>query len=323
MKITNNPTQKNADELHYSVMKAESISSLNLKAGQTVVDATVNRAGHAVEIAKAIGETGIIVIFDLDKEALNFSKKRIEGLENAPKVHAVNTNYRHIKNSLKELEIEKVDRIFADFGLSSQELEISGRGFSFLKDEPLHMTFQSEVVDDTFTATDLINNLSVGNLEKIFKFYGDEPYAWKIANAIVETREKMLEEGIGSIKTRKQKIETTKQLVDIIESVVKRSGKTHPATRVFQAIRIAVNDEYESIKEFVEDSYQLLVEGGVLSIITFHSGEDRIVKQMFKTFESKILKNKQLMQKPGRKEVLENKRSRSAVLRTIVKNTNI
>lgn len=182
------------------------------------------------------------------------------------------------------------------------------------------MTFQSEITNDTFTAADLINNLSVANLEKIFQVYGDEPNAWKIANAIVEEREKLETLEGKKVKVSNSKnyaIKTTHQLVKIIESVVKRFGKTHPATKVFQAIRIAVNDEYESIKEFVNDSYELLNEGGVLSIITFHSGEDRIVKNLFKSFESK--ENKQTKIKPSRKEVLENKRSRSAILRTIRK----
>ncbi len=312
--------EKNSDNLHYSVLKEESLSSLNLTLGLTVVDATVNRAGHATEIAKAIGKTGTLIIIDLDKEALLYSKQKLESLEGAPKIFAIHSNYRNIKNKLQEIGIEKVDRIFADFGLSSQELEISGRGFSFQKDEPLQMTFQSEINDDTFTAVDLINNLSVTNLEKIFKVYGDEPNAWKIANAIVEEREKLESLEAKKIKVSKNKsypIKTTTQLVKIIESVSPRHGKTHPATKVFQAIRIAVNDEYESIKEFVQDSYELLNIAGVLSIITFHSGEDRIVKNLFKSYETKG--NKQEKVKPSRKEVVENKRSRSAILRTMRK----
>jgi 16S rRNA (cytosine1402-N4)-methyltransferase len=320
---------KDKNNLHYSVLKEESIKSLELVPGLIVVDATVNRAGHASEIAKIIGNTGTIIIFDLDKAALDYSKKKLESLENAPTVIAFHTNYRNIKECLESIEKEmKVDRIFADLGLSSQELEISGRGFTFQKDEPLYMTFQSEVGENTFTAMDLINNLSVTDLEKIFKVYGDEPYAWKIANAIVEAREQIKEETNSLLNPSKIKvkkihdypIKTTKQLAEIIESVVPRRGKTHPATKVFQAIRIAVNDEFESIKEFVNTGYELLNHGGILSIITFHSGEDRIVKNMF-SFYAKASKDKQKMIKikPTRKEVLENKRSRSAILRTIKK----
>ena len=291
---------KDINEIHYSVLKNESISSLNLNAGLTCADATVNRAGHAREIAKVIGPTGTLVIFDLDKQALEYSRQRLENLENGPRIIAIHSNYSDVKAKLIENGIEKVDRIFADLGLSSQELEVSGRGFSFLKDEPLHMTFQSEINDGTFTAKDLVNNLSAENLTKIFQVYGDEPKAWKIANAIVQARES-------------EPITTTKQLTEIIEGVSPRKGKTHPATKVFQAIRIAVNDEYEGIKKFVQDGYEMLTPGGIFSIITFHSGEDRIVKNMFKEF------GKQEKIKPSRQEVLENKRSRSAILRTIIK----
>ncbi len=295
---------KDINEIHYSVLKNESVSSLNLNPGEVVVDATVNRAGHAIEIAKKIGSNGTLIIFDLDKNALFFSKKKLESLENSPKIIAIHSNYRFLKNKLLENKIEKVDKIFADLGLSSQELEISGRGFSFQKDEPLYMTFQSEVNDETFTAKDLLNNLSAENLTKIFEAYGDEKKSWKIANAIVEKREL-------------KKLETTKDLVEIIEEISPRKSKTHPATKIFQALRIAVNDEYESIKEFVQDGYEMLGENGIFSIITFHSGEDRIVKNTFKNFESK--NNKQKKIKPSRKEILENKRSRSAILRTIIK----
>ncbi len=290
--------------IHYSVLKNESISSLNLISGLTCVDATVNRAGHALEIAKKIGSNGTLIIFDLDKQALDFSKRKLESLENGPKIIPIHSNYSQLKEKLAENGIERVDRIFADLGLSSQELEISGRGFSFQKDEPLHMTFQSEVDENTFTAKDLLNNLSAESLTQIFQVYGGEPKAWKIANAIVEARE------INPITT-------TKQLAEVIEKVSPRKGKTHPATKVFQAIRIAVNDEYESIKKFVTDGYDLLNVGGIFSIITFHSGEDRIVKNLFKTFETKD--NKQEKVKPSREETVENKRSRSAILRTIIK----
>jgi len=300
---------KDDNLLHESVMATESISSLQLEPGLTVVDATVNRGGHAQIIAEAIGSKGTLIIFDLDKQALEFAKKRLEKIKSGPKIIAVHSNYRSLTNSLSANGIESVDRIFADLGLSSQELDISGRGFSFRYDEPLHMTYQSEITKDLFTAKDLVNNLSVSSLEKIFKVYGEERNAWKIANAIVEARSKLEE--------KKKSISTTKQLVEIIESVSPRKGKTHPATKVFQAIRIAVNDEYEGIKEFITSGWSHLKQGGIISIITFHSGEDRIVKRMFKEFETK--ENKQTKQKPDRPEVLKNRRSRSAILRTIKK----
>ena len=302
-------------------MLKESIESLDLHAGKTVVDCTVNRAGHAVEIAKAIGPTGTLVMFDLDRTALKEAEAKFKDIPNTPKLIFIHSNYRNIKNELEKIGITKVDKIFADLGLSSQELEISGRGFTFQKDEPLQMTFNSDVNRDTFTAADLIQNLSAANLEKIFQVYGDEPKAWKIANAIVDERDKLNE--------RKKKIETTGQLVEIIERVtnyVKGKSKTHPATKVFQAIRIAVNDEYEGIKDLVRDGYEMLNEDGRMSIITFHSGEDRIVKKMFKELCSLPEgegrggdKNQEVKQKPSKEEVKENRRSRSALLRTLTK----
>jgi 16S rRNA (cytosine1402-N4)-methyltransferase len=147
-----------------------------------------------MEIAKQIGPTGTLVMFDLDKTALREAKDRLENeisKENLPTLHFVHSNYRNIKEELNKVGIHKVDKIFADLGLSSQELEISGRGFSFQKDEPLQMTFNSEVDRHTFTAADLLNNLSASNLEKIFQVYGEEKKAWKIANAIVDEREKL------------------------------------------------------------------------------------------------------------------------------------
>lgn len=308
---------KDENTIHYSVLKEESLNSLYLTHSQTVVDATVNRAGHAVEIAKIIGKSGTLVIFDLDKHALHYSTQKLNALPNAPKIIPIHSNYRNIRSELEKVGIKKVDRIFADLGLSSQELEISGRGFTFQKDEPLHMTYQSEVDQNTFTALDLVNNLSAGSLEKIFQVYGDEKYAWKIANAIVEERRQLEDKKTPLGTTNEYPIRTTLQLAKIIENIVPRKGKTHPATKVFQAIRIAVNDEYEGIKDLINDGYEMLNGGGIFSIITFHSGEDRIVKNLFKQFETKG--NKQTKVKPGRKEVLENRRSRSAILRSIKK----
>lgn len=288
-------------------MKEESIGSLNLSEGQVVVDCTVNRAGHAVEIAKMIGKTGTLVIFDLDLQALNFSREKLQSLQNGPKIIAIHSNYRNIKSELDKIGVKKIDRIFADLGLSLQELDESGRGFTFQKDEPLYMTFQSEINDSTFTAKDLLNNLDAKSLQNIFLNYGEDKNSYKIATAIVDSRVKNGE------------ISTTGELVKIIESVVKRSGKTHPATKIFQAIRIAVNDEYGGITELVRDGYELLTDGGYMIIITFHSGEDRIVKNLFRNFD----KDNNSKQKPSRKETLENRKSRSAILRMIIKKTII
>jgi 16S rRNA (cytosine1402-N4)-methyltransferase len=297
------------DNLHKPVLLQESIDSLQLSVGMTVVDCTVNRAGHAELIAKAIGKEGRLIIFDLDKEALGFSTKKLTSLGDAPEIIPIHANYREIAERLSALGIGQVNAIFADLGLSSQEIEISGRGFTFQKDEPLLMTLQSEVTDDTLTAKDLLQNLSIEQLTNIFKNYGEEQQAYSIAKAIVARRE----EGLV--------IDTTSKLVEVILSVTgeRRWSKTHPATKIFQALRIAVNDEYGGVVDLIDQSKNLLVEGGVLSIISFHSGEDRIVKEKMKDLQAEGGWGKPKKQKPSPEEIKNNKRSRSAILRTIIK----
>jgi 16S rRNA (cytosine1402-N4)-methyltransferase len=311
-KTENNIKVKDIDTLHIPVLFQESIDSLHLKEGDIVVDCTVNRGGHAEEIVKKIGKNGTLVIFDLDLDALDFAKERLENLKSS-KIISFHTNYRNIKEKLEEIGINKVNAIFADLGLSSQELEISGRGFTFQKDEPLLMTFQSSINEDTLTARDLLNDLNASQLSDIIKNYGDETKSKKIAEKIVETRENLKKEG--------HKIETTGQLVNIIIEAVghKPWMKSHPATKTFQALRIAVNDEYDGIRQLIDDGFEILDNGGFMSIITFHGGEDTIVKYKFnelkKQSEVKIIKKI----KPGRDEVTANRRSRSAILRSIEK----
>lgn len=296
------------NKLHIPVLLQESTGSLQLTRGDIVVDCTVNRGGHAEKIAQLIGETGTLIICDLDKQALDFSTVRLQNLLNAPNIIPIHANYRTIKAQLREMGIEKVDAIFADLGLSSQELDVSGRGFSFQRNEPLYMTFQSEVSVDTFTAKDLLNNLSADLLANIFSAYGDEPQARKIAEKIVEFRVA-------------KPLETTQDLVSAVIAAVGKKPwqKVHPATRVFQAIRIAVNDEYEGIRELLNDGFEVLKRGGRFSIITFHSGEDRIVKTFFKEKFEKQESTKPLKTKPTEIEIKNNPRSRSSLLRTIIK----
>ncbi len=298
-------------KIHTPVLLAESIASLSLKEGDVVVDCTVNRGGHAEEIAKIIGKKGKLIIFDLDKNALEYSEKRLKAIKDGPQVIAIHSNYRNIKEKLSENNITQVDKIFADLGLSSQELETSGRGFSFMRDEPLLMSFDSDSASDEniLTAKDLLKNLNAKQLEDIFKNYGDETRGKKIAEKIVET-----------IKAGGE-INTTKELVDIIISVTghKPWQKSHPATKIFQALRIAVNDEYDSIKDMIKSSMEILKTGGVLSIISFHSGEDRIVKNTFNEIKKAETGKLFQKQKPKEEEIRANRRSRSALLRTVEK----
>jgi 16S rRNA (cytosine1402-N4)-methyltransferase len=294
--------------LHIPVLLQESIDSLNLKTGDTVVDCTVNYGGHAEMIAKAIGKAGKLIIFDLDLQALKSATERLQKLENAPQIFPIHSNYRFLKEKLERLGIEKVDAIFADLGLSSQELDISGRGFSFRFDEPLLMTFQSEVRAETLTAKDLLNTLGSEQLANIFKAYGDEMQARKIAEEIVRKR-------------GEKNFETTFDLVNAVISAVGRKPwlKTHPATRIFQALRIAVNDEYDGVKDLLESGFEKLKAGGQFSIITFHSGEDRLVKEFFREKYKENLSSKPNKIKPIKEEITKNSRSRSAILRNIQK----
>lgn len=295
--------------IHIPVLLNESIESLALSAGEVVVDCTVNRGGHAEKIAEAIGKSGTLIIFDLDKNALAFAKDRLEKIKNCPKIIAIHSNYRFLKEKLLENGITEVDRIFADLGLSSEELEISGRGFSFMRDEPLLMTLQSEVDENTLTARDLLKNLNAKQLEGIFKNYGDETKGRRIAEKIVEVINSGAE------------INTTKDLVEIITSLYPHKAwqKTHPATKVFQALRIAVNDEYDGIRELINSSLEILKPNGILSIITFHSGEDRIVKAAFNDLKTKQKIKLFQKQKPKEEEIRNNRRCRSAILRSFQK----
>ncbi len=295
---------KNIDGEHIPVMLQETIEALGLKEGFVVVDATTNRAGHSIEIAKQIGKSGTLVCIDLDEKALEEAKARLDKLHNSPKVIFVNRNFREIREILNDLQIEKVDAVVADLGLSSQELDVSGRGFTFQKNEPLLMTFSSKLSDDQLTAKDIVNNWQEETLADIIYYFADERYAKRIAKRIVEYR-------------KTDEIQTTFQLVEIINSSIPNKyahSKTNPATKTFQALRMAVNDEVGSMKDLINSLSDVLRIGGRASIITFHSIEDRIVKQTAR--EQKYLQA--INKKPitaSEQELKTNPRSRSAKLR--------
>jgi 16S rRNA (cytosine1402-N4)-methyltransferase len=309
LKDKNRMNDKNEIGKHIPIMLCECIESLKINAGETLIDATVNRGGHSKEFAKGIGESGTLICFDLDKVAISEAEVNLKDI-NCKKIF-IHSNFRNIKSEIEKVGFTKVDKIFADLGLSSQELDVSGRGFTFQKDEPLHMTLNSEVNENTFTAKDLINNLNAEQLTNIFKNYGDEKNAWKIATHIVKVRD-----------TEERKIETTGDLVEIIEEINPRKPwiKTHPATKIFQALRIATNDEYGALEDLLKDGFQILKSGGIFSIITFHSGEDRIVKNFFREkIKDGLADENGKKRKPSENEISENKRSRSAILRSIIK----
>jgi len=213
-------------------------------------------------------------------------------------------NFRNLDIVLSRNNIKNIDAVLFDLGVSTEELLESGRGFSFQKDEPLLMTFNK---DAEWTARDVVNKWSEESLESIIRGFGDEKYSKRIAKAIVATR------AISPI-------ETSKQLADIIIGTIPFHGKTHPATKTFQAIRIAVNDEFGALREGLQKATVALNSGGRCSVISFHSGEDRIVKRFFKELEKSgkgIASKKPIV--PSKKEILKNARARSAKMRVFIK----
>ncbi|HCC05823.1 TPA: 16S rRNA (cytosine(1402)-N(4))-methyltransferase [Candidatus Nomurabacteria bacterium] len=295
--------------MHLPVLLKESIDGLQIKKGGIYVDCTTNRGGHSIEIAKAVGEKGTLICIDLDNEALVEAREKLEKIKNKPEIHFFHSNFRHLASILENLKIENVDGVLADLGLSSEELDESGRGFSFRFDEPLKMTFDASEREDQTTAYEIINNWSEDTIADILYGFADETYSHRIAHRIIERR-------------KEKPIATTHELVDIIASAVPamyRHRKTHFATKTFQALRMAVNDEIGSINDLIDALPKVLNLNGRACIITFHSTEDRIVKQGLraKSETLKMINKKAIV--PGEEELKENPRSRSAQLRIVEK----
>jgi 16S rRNA (cytosine1402-N4)-methyltransferase len=290
------------DSIHKTVLLNETIEGLNLSDGATVIDATFGGGGHSAEICRRYKKVKIIAI-DQDKSAWEKAKKKFE--KSGCDITFINANFRDL-DSLKN-----VDGIIFDLGLSSDQLENSGRGFSFLKDEPLLMTMKENPTEEDLTVKDIVNSWSEKSLADIIYGYGEEKYRGRIAREIVESR-------------KKTKIETTFDLVKIIETAVPasyRKGRIHFATKTFQALRIAVNDELGALSTGLEQGFKLLKSGGRMSVISFHSLEDRIVKKFYKGKvrggKAKLV-NKKIILASG-EELKINNRARSAKLRIIEK----
>lgn len=305
---------------HVSVLLNECIEGLNIKPDGTYVDCTLGGAGHSSHILKNLSKNGVLIGIDQDKDALKAAKERLKDYDNVKYVHS---NFYNIDNILSDLDIEKVDGILMDLGVSSYQLDEASRGFSYMHDAPLDMRMNR---DNDFSAYDIVNNYSEEQLYKIIKDYGEERFAKRIANFIVNARE------INPIKT-------TLELVEIIKNAIpakaRREGP-HPAKRTFQAIRIEVNSELKILNKTIEDGVKRLNKGGRMAIITFHSLEDRIVKLKYRELENpctcpkefpmcicgkkptvKVLTKKGLA--PSKEEIEENPRSRSAKVRILEK----
>jgi 16S rRNA (cytosine1402-N4)-methyltransferase len=295
-------------QAHTTVLLEESVAALNLKPRSVAVDATVGQGGHALLMAAAVGPQGTVLALDADTTSLARAESVLTGADTH--LVFVHGNFRHIKDHAVRAGITSADGILFDLGWHSGQLQ-SGRGFSFNEDAPLVMTLNPDAAAYTTTAADIIATWSEGDLANLFKTLGGERFSGRIARVIVETREKT-------------KIETSKQLAEVIVSAVPRKfqkGRIHPATRVFQALRMQVNDELGALRDGLDSAYELLAPEGRLAVISFHSLEDKVVKEWMrergKSEQGTILTKKPAV--PSRLEQKSNPRSRSAKLRIFQK----
>ena len=299
---------------HYTVMKNEAVDALNCRDGLVYVDCTLGGGGHSELILQRIQPSGRLIAFDVDEDAIKASSLRLKNYKN---LTIVKDSYTNIKKVMDDLGIKKITGgVLFDLGASYHQLTKCERGFSFSKDAPLDMRFNQ---DADFSAYDVVNDYSECDLVRIFSEYGEEHFSKRIAKKIVEQR-------------KLKKIYTTGELSDIIISAVPKIKSTiHPATRVFQAIRIEVNQELTNVKNTLNDVLDLLDVGAIISVISFHSLEDRVVKHLFKYHSTRchcdktqmickcpppkleLVNKKPLMATDG--EVRENPPSRSAKLR--------
>lgn len=292
--------------MHIPVLLQEVVAGLEAKKGETILDATVGDGGHSEAICQAIPGGARFVCLDADEDAIERSRERLA--QCGCDFLFYRTNYRELDKALASFSISGVNRVLFDLGLSSFQLEESGRGFSFLRDEPLEMTFEKHPEEGAVTAKTIVNEWSEETIATLLKNYGEERQAKRIARRIVEAR-------------KLTPISTTSELALLIASVVKRRGRIHPATKTFQALRIAVNDEFQGLKEGISKAWDALLPGGRIAVISFHSIEDRVVKHFFrdlgKTGTGRVIHKKPVV--PSERELSDNPRSRSAKLRIIEK----
>ena len=306
---------------HKSVLLEETVDSLNVRPGGIYVDGTLGGGGHSLEICKRLNGQGRLIGIDQDQDAINAATKRLEEYKDL--VTIVQSNYEEIADVLRSLDIESVDGIVLDLGVSSYQLDDAERGFSYMADAPLDMRMDRR---NSKTAKDIVNEYSEMELFRVIRDYGEDKFAKNIAKNIVKAREE-------------KEIETTFELRDIIEKSIPKKFKVkggHPAKRTFQAIRIELNRELDVLQGTIDTMIELLSDEGRLSIITFHSLEDRIVKSRFKTNENpcicppefpvcvcgRVSKGKVITRKPilpSPKEMEINSRAKSAKLRVFKK----
>ncbi|MFA5719600.1 MAG: 16S rRNA (cytosine(1402)-N(4))-methyltransferase RsmH [Acholeplasmataceae bacterium] len=292
---------------HTTVLLNETIESLSIKKDGIYVDLTLGLGGHSEAILNQL-EGGFLYAFDQDENAIAYAKKRLSSFSNLKIIHA---NFKDMKALLKDEGIDKVDGIIMDLGMSSYQIDDLKRGFSYLHDAPLDMRMNQRL---ELTAEKVLNTYDVKQLEQIFRLYGEEPNSYKIAQDIVKNRP----------------LKTSNDLVEITDKYKKRKG--HSAKRVFQALRIYINDEINVLESVLPDALSMLNKEGVLAVITFHSLEDRLVKETFKELCEEPFLNVPTLPKempfkyyrkkitPSIDELNHNPRSKSAILRAVIKN---
>lgn len=311
------------DFQHYTVMLKETVAGLNVKPSGVYVDCTLGGGGHSEYLLSQLDADGHLYAFDQDQKAIDHAKVRLAKYVDSGQVTFVKSNFRYLKEALSTYGVTKVDGIMYDLGVSSPQLDEAKRGFSYHQDAPLDMRMDQSA---DFSAYDVINDYEYHQLVKIFFRYGEEKFSKQIARKIEEHR-------------KNRPIKTTGELVEIIKEAIpapaRRKGG-HPAKRIFQAVRIAVNDELGAVEDSLVEAIELLAVGGRISVITFHSLEDRIVKTIFKEYSTpqdlppglpvvpeeyqpilKVINRKPLVASEG--ELEENNRSRSAKLRVAEK----
>lgn len=309
------------DFKHVSVLLEECIENLNIKENGIYVDGTLGGAGHSSEIAKRLSDKGLLIGIDQDENAIKAAGEKLTPMKE--RIKLVRDNFSNIDAILQNLEIEGIDGILLDLGVSSHQLDEADRGFSYMHDAPLDMRMDTR---QAVSAMEVVNSYTEKDLENIIKNYGEEKWAKRIANFIVDFR-------------KEEPITTTHQLVDVIKRAIPKGARIdgpHPAKRTFQAIRIEVNGELEIINKTIDDAVRNLNSGGRICIITFHSLEDRIVKNAFRDLSNpcicppefpicrcdrkpavKIITRKPIV--PTEEELELNPRARSAKLRVAEK----
>lgn len=309
------------DFQHISVLLEECIESLNIKKNGVYVDGTLGGAGHSIKIANKLDKEGMLIGIDQDKNAINAATEKLK--DSKCNIKYVHNNFRHLDKILTALNIEGIDGILLDLGVSSHQLDEADRGFSYMQDGPLDMRMD---IRQKLTAKNIVNQYSEEKLYRILWEYGEEKWAKRIASFIVDYR-------------KDKEIDTTYELVDIIKKAIPKGARRdgpHPAKRSFQGIRIEVNEELAIIEDTIKTAVKYLRPKGRISIITFHSLEDRIVKNIYKKFQNpctcppqfpicqcgeeqqlKIITRKPIL--PSKEELELNPRSRSAKLRVAEK----